>query len=79
MYAVAEWHPNAEPASMERVYQEFRRRFPDARDDFFQARTIVMVEMLVRAIEAAGTGDATGSRAGIVRDELCCHAGQSAR
>ena len=58
VYAVAEWHPNAEPASMERVYQEFRRRFPDARDDFFQARTVVMIEMLVRAIEAAGTDDA---------------------
>jgi branched-chain amino acid transport system substrate-binding protein len=57
VYAVAEWHPNAEPASMERVYQEFRRRFPDARDDFFQARTILMIEMLVRAIEAAGTVD----------------------
>ncbi|MBC8118723.1 MAG: branched-chain amino acid ABC transporter substrate-binding protein [Burkholderiaceae bacterium] len=58
VYAVAEWHPNALPASMERVYQEFRRRFPDARDDFFQARTIVMVEMLVRAIETAGQVDA---------------------
>ena len=57
VYAVAEWHPNAEPASMERVYQEFRRRFPDARDDFFQARTVLMIEMLVRAIEAAGTVD----------------------
>ncbi len=58
VHAVAEWHPNAAPASMERVYQEFRHRFPDARDDFFQARTIVMIEMLVRAIEAAGTDDA---------------------
>ncbi len=55
VHAVAEWHPNAAPLTMERVYQEFRRRFPDARDDFFQARTIVMVEMLVRAIEAAGS------------------------
>ena len=58
VHAVAEWHPNASPPSMERVYQEFRRRFPDARDDFFQARSIVMMEMLVRAIEAAGTDDA---------------------
>ena len=58
VHAVAEWHPNAQPASMERVYQDFRRRFPEARDDFFQARSIVMVEMLVRAIEAAGTDDA---------------------
>jgi len=58
VHAVAEWHPNAAPPSMERVYQEFRQRFPDARNDFFQARTIVMIEMLVRAIEAAGTDEA---------------------
>jgi branched-chain amino acid transport system substrate-binding protein len=56
--AVAEWHPNAAPASMERVYEQFRRRYPEPRDDYFQARTVVMIEMLVRAIEAAGTTDA---------------------
>jgi branched-chain amino acid transport system substrate-binding protein len=56
--AVAEWHPNAAPESMERVYLEFRRRFPAPRDDYFQARTVVLVEMLVRAIERAGTIDA---------------------
>ena len=58
VHAVAEWHPNAAPASMEGVYADFRRRFSEARDDFFQARTIVMVEMLARAIEVAGTDDA---------------------
>lgn len=52
--AVAEWHPNAAPASMEAVYQAFRRRYPDPRDDYFQARAFVMVDMLVRAIERAG-------------------------
>jgi branched-chain amino acid transport system substrate-binding protein len=51
--AVAEWHPNAPPESMEQVYLAFRRRFPAARDDYFQARTIVMVEMLALAIERA--------------------------
>ena len=56
--AVAEWHPNALPISMERVYQDFRQRFPEARNDFFQARTIVMIEMLARAIEAAGSDEA---------------------
>jgi len=34
---------------------EFRRRFPAAKDDYFQARSVVMVEMLARAIERAGT------------------------
>ncbi|MGH6623018.1 MAG: ABC transporter substrate-binding protein, partial [Burkholderiaceae bacterium] len=56
--AVAEWHPNAPPIAMERVYIDFRQRFPDARDDYFQARTIVMIEMLARAIEMAGSTEA---------------------
>ncbi len=56
--AVAEWHPNAPPASMERVYEAFRQRYPDPRADYFQARTVVMLEMLVRAIEGAGSTDA---------------------
>ncbi len=56
--AVAEWHPNAAPPSMDRIYKDYRQRFPDARNDFFQARTVVMVEMLVRAIEAAGSDEA---------------------
>lgn len=51
--AVAEWHPNAGPVAMERVYEEFRRRFPDPRHDYFQARTVVMIEMLTRAMERA--------------------------
>jgi branched-chain amino acid transport system substrate-binding protein len=56
--AVAEWHPNAAPAAMERVYEEFRRRFPAPRDDYFQARTVVMLEMLARALQRAGTSEA---------------------
>ncbi len=56
--AVAEWHPNAPPESMEQVYRDFRHRYPDPRNDYFQARMIVMVEMLVRAIEKAGTEEA---------------------
>ena len=55
--AVAEWHPNAPPESMEQVYRDFRRRYPDPRNDYFQARTIIMLEMLVRAIEKAGTDE----------------------
>jgi branched-chain amino acid transport system substrate-binding protein len=55
--AVAEWHPNAAPESMEQVYRDFRRRYPEPRNDYFQARTVVMLEMLVRAIEKAGTDE----------------------
>jgi branched-chain amino acid transport system substrate-binding protein len=53
--AVAEWHPNAPPEAMERVYEDFRRRFPDPRHDYFQARTVVMIEMLARAMERAAS------------------------
>jgi branched-chain amino acid transport system substrate-binding protein len=38
---------------MERVYRDFRRAYPQPRDDYFQARMVVLVEMLVRAIEQA--------------------------
>jgi branched-chain amino acid transport system substrate-binding protein len=55
--AVAEWHPNAGPESMEQVYRAFRRRYPDPRNDYFQARTVVMIEMLARAIERAATDE----------------------
>jgi branched-chain amino acid transport system substrate-binding protein len=51
--AVAEWHYNAGIESMEAVYLDFRRSYPQPRDDYFQARMTVLVEMLVRAIEAA--------------------------
>jgi branched-chain amino acid transport system substrate-binding protein len=53
--AVAEWHTNAGTPAMEAVYLEFRRRYPNPRDDYFQARMVVMVEMLARAVESAAT------------------------
>jgi branched-chain amino acid transport system substrate-binding protein len=56
--AVAEWHYNAGVPAMEAVYRAFRVSYPDARDDYFQARMTVLVEMLVRAIEAAQSTDA---------------------
>jgi len=56
--AVAEWHYNAGPAAMEAVYRAFRQSYPDPRDDYFMARMTVMIEMLVRAIEAAQSTEA---------------------
>lgn len=56
--AVAEWHYNAGIDAMDALYAEFRRLYPDPRDDYFQARMVVMVEMLARAIERAGRVDA---------------------
>jgi branched-chain amino acid transport system substrate-binding protein len=55
--AVSEWHANAGGAAIEQVYRDFRRAYPQPRDDYFQARTVVMVEMLVRAIEQARSTD----------------------
>ncbi len=59
LLAVAEWHPNVGTASSERFYAEFRRRFPNPRDDYVHARMQAMVEMLGAAIEKAGSSDAT--------------------
>ncbi|MCX8115672.1 MAG: ABC transporter substrate-binding protein, partial [Burkholderiaceae bacterium] len=56
--AVAEWHYNAGIDAMDALYAQFRRMYPDPRDDYFQARMVVMVDMLVRAIERAGSVDA---------------------
>ncbi|MFO0206243.1 MAG: ABC transporter substrate-binding protein, partial [Betaproteobacteria bacterium] len=53
--AVAEWHYNAGLPAMDAVYADFRQRYPEPRDDYFQARMTVLIEMLVRAIEAAGS------------------------
>lgn len=56
--AVAEWHYNAGISTMAAVYRSFRQNYPDPRDDYFQARMTVLVEMLARAIEAAPTTEA---------------------
>jgi len=56
--AVAEWHPNAGVPAAERIYLEFRQRLRDPRDDYFNMRHVVMIDMLAAAIEAAGTTEA---------------------
>jgi branched-chain amino acid transport system substrate-binding protein len=56
--AVAEWHANAGVPGMERIYLDFRKRYPAAKDDYLNARNITMIEMLVAALEKAGSADA---------------------
>ena len=56
--AVAEWHPNVGGAASDAFYAEFRRRFPDPRDDYVHVRMQLMIEMLVSAMQAAGSTDA---------------------
>lgn len=56
--AVAEWHPNVGGAASDAFYQAFRARYPEPKDDYVHLRMQMMVEMLARAIEAAGSTDA---------------------
>ncbi|MBP0600092.1 branched-chain amino acid ABC transporter substrate-binding protein [Herbaspirillum sp. LeCh32-8] len=58
--AVAEWHPNAggTPNSpSDAFYQEYRKRYPQAKDDYMYLRMHVMIEMLAAAIEKAKSAD----------------------
>jgi branched-chain amino acid transport system substrate-binding protein len=57
--SVAEWLPNLGGAGSDAFYDSFRKRFPDPKDDYVHARMQAMVEMLARAIEKAGSTDAT--------------------
>ncbi|MFJ4290103.1 branched-chain amino acid ABC transporter substrate-binding protein [Cupriavidus sp. NPDC089707] len=56
--AVAEWHPNVGGAASDAFYQQFRARYPEPKDDYVHLRMQMMVEMLARAIEKAGSTDA---------------------
>lgn len=56
--AVAEWHPNVGGAASDAFYQQFRARYPEPKDDYVHLRMQMMVEMLARAIEQAGSTDA---------------------
>jgi len=60
--AVAEWHPNVggdqADGGSDRFYQTFRQRYPQPQDDYPLLRMHVMIEMLVKAIEKAGSTDA---------------------
>lgn len=56
--AVAEWHPNAGGPASDAFYESFRARYPDPQDDYVHLRMQMMVEMLARAVEQAGSTDA---------------------
>ena len=56
--AVAEWHPNVGGAESDAFVEAFRRRYPEPRHDYQHARMNVMIEMLVAAIEKAGSTEA---------------------
>jgi branched-chain amino acid transport system substrate-binding protein len=60
--AVSEWHSNASAGSaktaLDGLYEAYRKRYPDAKDDYFNPRTVLMVDMLSKAIEQAGSAQA---------------------
>lgn len=56
--AVAEWHPNAGGAASDAAYRAWRTRYPDPRDDYMHLRMHLMLDMLARAMESAGSTDA---------------------
>ncbi len=56
--AVAEWHPNAGVPEAEAIYLEFRRTLRSPRDDYFNMRHVLMMEMLAAAVAAAGATEA---------------------
>ena len=59
--AVAEWHPNAgdgKQSESDAFYTAFRKRYPDAQDDYLFMRMHVMIEMLAGAIEKARSTEA---------------------
>lgn len=56
--AVAEWHPNQGLEAAEPIYAAFRQRLRDPREDYFNIRHVVMLEMLAQSIEAAATFEA---------------------
>jgi branched-chain amino acid transport system substrate-binding protein len=60
--AVSEWHSNASAGGpkteLDALYEGYRKRYPDAKDDYFNPRTALMVQMLVKAIEQAGVAQA---------------------
>jgi branched-chain amino acid transport system substrate-binding protein len=53
--AVAEWHYNAGEPTAQRIYQDFRQRYPKPADDYLNARMVTMIDMLAAAIEKAGS------------------------
>ena len=51
--AVADWLPNVQTEASEVFYRSFRARFPQSADDYVHMRMQLLVEALVKAIEAA--------------------------
>lgn len=68
--AVAEWHPNLGGEASEAFYAAFKARFPRPQDDYVHMRMQVMVEMLARAIERAGSEEAAAVARALARATL---------
>jgi branched-chain amino acid transport system substrate-binding protein len=58
VFAVAEWFPNAGGVPSDAFYASFRQRFTAPQDDWAVLRQQLAVEMLVAALERAGSDEA---------------------
>jgi branched-chain amino acid transport system substrate-binding protein len=56
--AINEWHPNEPGSASGQFYAAYRQRFALPQEDYPMARLHVMVEMLVQAMERAGSTQA---------------------
>jgi branched-chain amino acid transport system substrate-binding protein len=60
--AVSEWHKNAsagkKQTETDKIYQQYRQRFSAPKDDYFNPRTVLMVDMLVQAMNQSPTIEA---------------------
>lgn len=76
--AVSEWHPDAGILAGEAIHAEFRKRLRDPRDDYFNMRHVLMIEMLTASIQAS-SGSASSGSAGSVPVAGAFHAAAVAR
>jgi branched-chain amino acid transport system substrate-binding protein len=57
--AVADWLPNEQGDASALFYQAFKKRFPEPSDDYVHMRMQLMIEVLAKAMTAAGTSNPT--------------------
>ncbi|HWP84884.1 MAG TPA: branched-chain amino acid ABC transporter substrate-binding protein [Terriglobia bacterium] len=55
--AVVEWHANVPNPKAEAFYASYKKKYPDAKDEFFYYRMKNMMELLAKAMEQAKSTD----------------------
>jgi branched-chain amino acid transport system substrate-binding protein len=69
--AVAEWHPNvAGNAAAQTIYEQFKKTVRDPREDYFNMRNVLMVDMLMQALKDLRANGAPLQDAGQIARQL---------